>query len=94
LDSLGFPWILSSESGLFNGLRSRKRGIFFLSPFSWHSKRWNASLRPLHAEAQDCSWGKLNLISDFLQEIAARVLPLEALPSKSKSLEQTRQHWR
>jgi hypothetical protein len=22
-----------------------------------------------HAEAQDCSWGKLNLISDFLQEI-------------------------
>jgi hypothetical protein len=22
-----------------------------------------------HAEAQDCSWGKLNLASDFLQEI-------------------------
>jgi hypothetical protein len=22
-----------------------------------------------HAEAQDCSWGKLNLVSDFLQAI-------------------------
>jgi hypothetical protein len=25
-----------------------------------------------HAEAQDCSWGKLNLFSDFLQELVAR----------------------
>src|ERR1700722_3888048 len=22
-----------------------------------------------HAEAQDCSWGKLNLVSDFLQDV-------------------------
>jgi hypothetical protein len=34
LDFLGFPWILSSESRLFNGLRSLKRGNFFLAAFS------------------------------------------------------------
>jgi hypothetical protein len=34
LDCLGFPWILSSESRLFNGLHGMKRGNFFLSPFS------------------------------------------------------------
>jgi hypothetical protein len=27
LDSLGFPWILSSESRFFNGLRGSKRGV-------------------------------------------------------------------
>jgi hypothetical protein len=30
LDSLGFPWNLSSESRLFNGLRRIHLGIFFL----------------------------------------------------------------
>jgi hypothetical protein len=33
LDCLGFPWILSSESRLFNGLRDQKRGSFFLGAF-------------------------------------------------------------
>jgi hypothetical protein len=32
-DCLGFPWILSSESILFNGLHGIKRGNFFLAPF-------------------------------------------------------------
>jgi hypothetical protein len=31
---VGFPWILSSESRLFNGLRGLKRGSFFLA-FPW-----------------------------------------------------------
>jgi hypothetical protein len=31
--SLGFPWILSSESRLFNGLRGLKRRSFFLALF-------------------------------------------------------------
>jgi hypothetical protein len=35
LDCLGFPWILSCESILFNRLRGLKRGNFFLSPFPW-----------------------------------------------------------
>jgi hypothetical protein len=38
-----------------------------------------------HAKRTDCSWGKLILISDFLQEIAARALPFGPPPSKSKS---------
>jgi hypothetical protein len=32
LDFLGFPWILSTESRLINGLRGISRGSFFLSP--------------------------------------------------------------
>jgi hypothetical protein len=32
LDFLGFPWILSSESRLINGLRGIFRGSFFLGP--------------------------------------------------------------
>jgi hypothetical protein len=39
-----------------------------------------------HAEEMDCSWGDLSLISDFLQEIAARALAFGPPPSKSKSL--------
>jgi hypothetical protein len=34
LDSLGFPWILSSESRLFNELRGLKRGNSFSQLFS------------------------------------------------------------
>jgi hypothetical protein len=37
LDFLGFPWILSSESRLINGLRGIFRGRFFLS-LSWREK--------------------------------------------------------
>jgi hypothetical protein len=33
LDFFGFPWILSSESSRFNGLRGIKREKFFLSLF-------------------------------------------------------------
>jgi hypothetical protein len=32
LDFLGFPWILSSESRLINGLRGNNGGNFFLGP--------------------------------------------------------------
>ena len=33
LDFLGFPWILSSESSLFNGLRGIFAGPFFIAVF-------------------------------------------------------------
>src|ERR1700729_2312666 len=33
LDFLGFPWILSSESSLFNGLRGIFAGEIVLAPF-------------------------------------------------------------
>jgi hypothetical protein len=66
LEKLGFPWILSSESSLFNGLR----GIFaerkFLAPFCRGGiDGWAQTV--LGAEGQDNSWDKLTLVSDFLQ---------------------------
>jgi hypothetical protein len=39
-----------------------------------------------YAKRPDCSWGKLNLISDFLQEIAARVFPSSRFNPKAKRL--------
>jgi hypothetical protein len=51
-----------------------KRGNFFLSPFPWRQKRRKGDLRSWHAEAQDRSWGKLTLVSDFLQEVAVRAV--------------------
>jgi hypothetical protein len=35
LDFLGFPWILSSETRLINGLRGLKREQIFLALFPW-----------------------------------------------------------
>jgi hypothetical protein len=71
LEKLGFPWIISSKSRLFNGLR----GIFREENFSrlfpgaeGVPERARALLE--HSEAQIVSWDKLNLVSDFLQEIA------------------------
>jgi hypothetical protein len=36
-----------------------------------------------HGEGTDCSWGKLNSISDFLQDIAARPFRLPSIQSGS-----------
>jgi hypothetical protein len=68
LDYLGFPWILSSESRLINGLRGLKRAKVFLaaSSVALRGARTGARSRG-YAEVQNCSWGKLNLISDFTQ---------------------------
>jgi hypothetical protein len=56
-------------------LRGLKQENFFLALFPWRSKRRNGSPRSWHAEGQDCSWGELNLVSDFLQEIVVRDAP-------------------
>ena len=83
---VGFPWILSSESRLFNGLRSLKRGIFFSAPFRGVTSAGKGAGGRGHAEAQDCSWRKLNPVPDFLQEIVVRAVPLRPPQSKSSSL--------
>jgi len=68
LDFLGFPWILSSESRLIKGLRWIFAEKFFLAAFSpGSSHRGHASLLNQGVKAQDCSSGKLNSISNFLQ---------------------------
>jgi hypothetical protein len=68
LEKLGFPWILSSELSIFNGLRwifaENKFSRFFGRRRPNRGKRRPTILRP---EGQDCSSGKINLISDFLQ---------------------------
>jgi hypothetical protein len=66
LDFLGFLWILSSESRLFNGLRGLNR-IFFLAGFPWRVSAETGA--DGGAKEQDCSSGKLNPVSDFLQGI-------------------------
>jgi hypothetical protein len=74
LDFLGFPWILSSESSLFNGLAA-EAWKFFLQLFSLALKVAGTAARGRdHAEAQVCSWAKLTRASDFLQEIVVRAL--------------------
>jgi hypothetical protein len=70
LDFLGFPWILSSESRLFNGLRGTNRERFFIAVLPRRQQRWEGILQSRGAGAQNCSWRKLSLISDYLQEIA------------------------
>jgi hypothetical protein len=66
---LGFPWILSYESSLFNGLCGiNGRKIFLrLPPLASRD-------RATVIEEQDCSSGKLSLISDFLQALVVRAL--------------------
>jgi hypothetical protein len=70
LDLFGFPWILSSESRLINGLRGIFAEKFFLALYPRRSRRGCANHRSWKPKAQDCSSGKLSLVSDYLQHIA------------------------
>ena len=72
LDFLGFPWILSSESRLFNGLRGLKWGSFFLALLPSAFKR---ELAFLACGRAGLFIGKLNLVSDFLQAVVVRAIP-------------------
>ena len=85
LEKLGFPWILSSESRLINGLHEIFSERFFLALLSSRMSRRNGEPPIWYAKRTDCSWGKLNVISDFLQEIAARAVPACLPPSKSSA---------
>ena len=80
----GFPWILSSESRLINGLRGTKWGNFFLAPSPW---RREAPGRERAIEAMRkrsiIHAGKLNLVSDFLQDVVV-VRPAPFRPPQSK----------
>jgi hypothetical protein len=68
---VGFPWI-SLDSlvriEIFQWVTGLFAGRIFLAPFPWrYESAATGACGRGHAEAQDCSWGKLNLISDFLQ---------------------------
>jgi hypothetical protein len=51
------------------------RGRFFLALLPDVERRRDGACGRGHAEAQDCSRGKLSLFSDFLQKFAVRALP-------------------
>jgi hypothetical protein len=68
LDFLGFPWILSSESRLFNGLQAKSARKYFLALSPGVSAAGVGARAGLaDAEGQDWSLGEGNLVSDFLQ---------------------------
>jgi hypothetical protein len=70
LDFLGFPWILSSESRLINGLRGSFRNEFSQRLVPSRSRRGDGEpTGPGTGNAQDCSSGKLNSSSDYPQAI-------------------------
>jgi hypothetical protein len=69
--AIGFPWILSFESRLINGLRGINREKFFLV-LSSRSNRGDRRTRPWQADRQRYSWGKHSRISDFLKGTAVR----------------------
>jgi hypothetical protein len=55
LDFLGFPWILSSESSIFNGLREILAEKSFRGPFAPWSVRSAEGRQRGYAEAQKYS---------------------------------------
>jgi hypothetical protein len=89
LDFLGFPWILSSESRLFNALRGESVANFFARFLLCAERRRDGSPESRPVEVQDCSWGKLNLVSDFLQEMVVRPLPFGRLNINAGALGET-----
>jgi hypothetical protein len=74
LDFLGFPWILSSESRLINGLHGIFVEKFFVALFApWGVEAAEEGRRPGCAESQKWSSRKLNLDSDFCNELLRRL---------------------
>jgi len=71
---VGFPWIsLDSLVRIYTyqwvmGIRA---GSIFPRAFAVAPEPSEGQTTIWHAGGTDCSWGKLNSISDFLQEIAA-----------------------
>src|ERR1700677_668553 len=72
LDFLGF----SRQTIDFSmGYEAQSAAKFIARFFRGVEKRRSGSPRSWHMEAQDCSWGKLNLIPVFLQLIVVRAVP-------------------
>jgi hypothetical protein len=64
LDFLGFS---RSNQDFSMGYAARNTETFFSALFPSVERRHNERVCLGHAEAPDCSWSKLNLVSDFLQ---------------------------
>jgi hypothetical protein len=84
LDFLGFPWILSSESSLINGLRGTNREDFFIAVFPRVSRLERESTGLGAPESRLVHGSKHNLASDFLQVFVVR--PVSAACRAARSL--------
>jgi hypothetical protein len=83
LDFLGF----SRPNPAFSmGYKDFSLAEFFLRLFHGLRGAATGARGRGHAEAQDCSWGELNLVSAFLQEIVIRGVSFRTPRSKSSSL--------
>jgi hypothetical protein len=79
LDFLGFPWILSSESRLFNELRGILQEEFFWGfPLSSRGAGNGEPAVEAMRKRRNVHGAKLNPISDFLQSIVARAVAISA----------------
>jgi hypothetical protein len=67
---VGFPWILSSESSLFNGLRGKSCGGFFLSLLSSRVSLKTASPRFGMAKRQIAHGVSLNIFLIFCKNLS------------------------
>ena len=75
LDCLGFPWILSPESRLVNGLRGILCEESSARPFAAGRRRWNRSQYFDDAEMQYGPSSKSNSFSVALQSIVVAATP-------------------
>jgi hypothetical protein len=86
---VGFPWISLDSLVRIETYqwvtRDKSRRIF---PPAFVVAKDPLKRQPtiFQAEGTDCSWGKLNLISDFLQYLSAQAVPFWPPPSKSNLL--------
>ena len=83
LDFLGFPWILSSESRLINGLRGFYPEEYLSRPFLALRAPERAPVVEAMGKRKIVHGGELNPASDFLQEIVVRAVPFRPPQSKS-----------
>jgi len=87
LEKLGFPWILSSEMSLFNGLRAMFAMRIFEPPRSRGEVRAAAAVLAFSMRMDEIAHGKtLTIISGFLQAIVASQLSPPMTPPSSTAI--------
>jgi hypothetical protein len=80
LTTVGFPWNLSSELSLFNGLQGKIPENFFLTLFPQDFPQIALTSRAQAAEGQNYPSGKLRTISDFMQSSSAATASRTQIP--------------